>query len=260
MNTTFRLSLIATLILTFACLSVATSQSTTIQFGDHSINWSGFENNTPQDNQDVIDYPDIIGGSLTIHNNFLTTVTVNFSEWKVDPFWNLLAPGDLFIDLGANQNWNYIFSFWDNSESWDSSMGADNSGFAPKDQTDLSGILYAIEGNSLPLNNASGYHMSNWTNGRDNHPIAFDPSSGIQYSTVSTSAHLSGWGTTSISFENLSIDLSGVGKIAIGWTQNCANDVLYETIPVPEPGTLLLFSTGLIGLLFVHRRATNSKS
>jgi len=74
------------------------------------------------------------------------------------------------------------------------------------------------------------------------------------------SCGVSGWGTTSITFHNLSIDLTGVGEIAIGWTQNCANDVLYESVPVPEPGTLFLFSTGLLGLLFVSRRATTSKS
>jgi len=41
----------------------------------------------------------------------------------------------------------------------------------------------------------------------------------------------------------------------IGWTVNCANDVIYEHLdPVPEPGTLLLLSLGIIGLAVMQRK------
>jgi len=32
--------------------------------------------------------------------------------------------------------------------------------------------------------------------------------------------------------------------VTIAWQPNCANDVIYETIAVPEPATLLLLVSG----------------
>ena len=54
---------------------------------------------------------------------------------------------------------------------------------------------------------------------------------------------------------HLNFDVAGKDVI-IGWTLNCANDVLRETvaIPSPEPGTMALLGLGLVGLVWGRKR------
>jgi hypothetical protein len=74
--------------------------------------------------------------------------------------------------------------------------------------------------------------------------------------------NIAGFDSTEGSFYRIvSIDLSGLNlgpNFAMHWTMSCGNDVLdgvtRETVKVPEPGTLALFGTGLLGLALVRRR------
>ena len=226
-----------------------------VSFSDTNNYWPGRSNGSGDDFQDTIGIPNFTGGQATITNGQLTNLTFNRAP-GTEPYWWVLSPGDLFIDIGANQTWDYVvdLSAWQLPGSNNIDPVAGN---------------YKIYSINLALGSASGYILSGLDNSggwsgyyiRDSHPVAAD----IEGASLYGSAYFDGWGDdskTEYSFNFIdSLDLGHSGQFTIGWQPNCANDVVYETLryhATPEPATMSLLGLGFAGLLRFRRKKVNS--
>lgn len=242
-------------------LMVPIASATTIEFGDTKNYWPGWGNGSSDDNKDTMGIPDFTGGEAVISDNgYLASLKFNYTSdqsWAID-YWSVLSPGDLFINVLYSEQdttWDYLVELLNETPGPNNSdPGADSYG------------LYSI---SQPLNGDciksgkdnqdtwSGYYI------RNDHPVALDVTGepdGLIY--------FDGWKTLTYVNENLSstFDLTnqglssgiylGASDFIVAWGVNCANDIVYETMnsPIPEPATMLLFGSGLIGLGIFGRK------
>ncbi|MBN1829361.1 MAG: hypothetical protein JW884_09495 [Deltaproteobacteria bacterium] len=218
-------------------IGIASAHAYSIGFGDQAHYFPGWSNGAADDQQDVIGIPDILGGTVSFDATYnLTSISFSFIVGSSSTWANLTA-GDLFLDVGGDGRWDFSVG----------SFGMTGSGPAN---------VYDI---SVPLNGANGYVMSgadgkwNGYNIRDDHPVAIAPGElGAPYCT----AEFEGWRAPGsptdvvwVSYVfNQGCSINIKDGLIIGWTVNCANDVIYERITVPETGTSILLILGMAGI------------
>jgi hypothetical protein len=113
------------------------------------------------------------------------------------------------------------------------------------------------------IDGAGLYSVSQWNTNvafPQSNPFAMDLGTLVRSLTQNFSGDEIVGGDRSF-YRVVSIDLSGLNissNVAMHWTMSCGNDVIEgitrSTVKVPEPGTLALLSTGLLGLGIVRRR------
>jgi hypothetical protein len=202
-----------------------------------------------QNHRDVVGgYPDITGGSLSIDDRTqnLTSVTFDFEHRSN-------GMGDLFIDVGNDNDFDYVFHLTDGRSGQGQILAIDD------------GVLSTHRGDNWHRRDDL-YLTSNEMSGLDHHrydhfvALDLDAMDGNDYEVVGTfnatlnedrrSRHHDVTGSYLFSDFDLGLD----DVYTINFAPHCANDVV-QTSVVPLPSALLLLGGGILGIIGVRRRS-----
>lgn len=236
-------------------------------FTDGHANWAGWNVYSG----DTIGTPQITGGIATANEGggfSLSALKINYNSNVLASSINTnLRFGDLFLDTNNDQQWDYVIkgdTYGGNivlpaynlaaGATYDLQMKQFTGGIAIGSK-DLANTNYQLSDSSTERSGASWSGMTI----RNGHPWALNDSTWNSGTSVGT-VDFTGWqdnktaGASSWLFGGdglaLTAGADGHYRLGIGFTMNCANDVLFETVdfgcdknpPVPEPATMVIWS------------------
>jgi len=217
-----------------ALLLLASTQANadTFTFNDHWINWPGY---------DFGDNADVHGGGPHVEQMVITTDSNNIYLQSIQvlfaPNTERLTYDSLFIN-SFNENTNS--SSWDD---WDYFVHAGgNHSYNP------AWVAGNLPGNGLyhVKQQPGGYNYTTTTRSRVGNPNGIDADS-LNDMDLNFSPS---YANDILTYDLSSYDINVSDGFFMAYAPWCANDVM----GTPEPATMLLFGTGLIGLVGIGRR------
>ena len=190
---------------------------------------------TPKIDSMDITFDESTGLLQSVAINLRTTGYQNFDSLFINPNYQPLGNGGFNI------------ADWDSWDYFVHSGGSDNTG-------NTNG---SVPGNGLfSVDDPDNYlYTTNKDGGRTDHPTGIDSGSLTLLDGSFTRTYANQ--QLFYDFDSLNIDITLGDSFAFAYAPWCANDVVWGTYPadpVPEPATMLLFGSGLLGLAALRRR------